>query len=150
MKSRTKCVDGSSRIYEINVAVNLCDAIRSGLRDRSSAWQQHMNHAARILNAKEHVSMASFITDRDNSRSSPVDDPYLFVVSDNLSTGQHYIDTVRLCEQTSTSGMGVIHEISHGKPCWHVSESKTENGFLRFLTPREEDYVLPGISVNRI
>jgi hypothetical protein len=141
MRAREKCVDGSARLYEVNVATNLCDSIRNGLRDNRSPWQRRLDHAAHILNAKQHVSMASFICDRKNSESGTLDDPFLFVVSDNLSTGQHYIDTVRLSEKLPSASIGVVHEISQGQPYLHAKASTRRNNLMRLLKPGKGAYI---------
>jgi hypothetical protein len=117
------CEKDTVKIYELNIVSHLCPAMLHGLHNNQSSWQQYMDNAASILNAKENVSMASFVSESNEDIKKAEYDPYLFIISNNMQTGQHYLDTVQLRKKTRQNNMGIIHKISQGKPCLYVDQT---------------------------
>jgi len=117
------CEKGSIKVYELSIVSHLCPAMLHGLHSNQSNWQHYMDNAANTLNAKENVSMASFVSDSNEDIEKAEYDPYLFIISNNMQTGQHYLDTVQLRKKSRQNNMGIVHKISQGKPCLYVDQA---------------------------
>jgi len=89
-----------------------------------------MDNAANILNSKDNVMMASFVSESSEDIASPEHDPYLFIISNNMQTGQHYLDTIQLHKKSHQSNLGIVHKISQGKPCLYVDQAIQDKGLL--------------------
>ncbi|MGB1036680.1 MAG: hypothetical protein ACPGYQ_05605, partial [Candidatus Puniceispirillales bacterium] len=105
----SNCKKYDVKVYELNIVSHLCPAMLDGLHNNQSNWQQYMDNAASILNTKENVSMASFVSDSNEDIEHSDYDPYLFIISNNMQTGQHYLDTVQLQKKSRLNNMGLVH-----------------------------------------
>ena len=108
------CKKNSVHIYEISMAGHLYSSMLNDLHHSGTIWQQYLDTAARILNTKAHVSMVSFLSDEQGQDNNP--EPYLFIISNNMQTGQHFIDTVQLRNKAQGKDMGIVYKISEGRP----------------------------------
>ena len=122
----TACKNKSVRIYEVSITSNLYQALLNGLHNYQDVWQHYLDTAAKVLNTKNNVSMASFVSD-DNGDSGR-QDPYLFVISSNMQTGQHYMDTVELAKKSQSIDTAIIYKISDGKPRLYIDQAHQDNG----------------------
>ena len=124
------CKKDTVKVYELSVVSHLCPAMLHGLHNNQSNWQQYMDNAASILNSKENVSMASFVSESNEDKEKAEYDPYLFIISNNMQTGQHYLDTVQLRKKPRHNNVGIVHKISQGKPCLYMEQTTQEKEAL--------------------
>jgi len=118
------CKKNSVRIYEVSIASHLYHEMLSGLHDFQAKWQDYMDTAANILNTKDNVSMVSLVSDNNEDGKH---EPYLFVISNNMQTGQHFMDTIQLRQKTSCNDMGIVYKISEGKPRLYIDQPHRDN-----------------------
>jgi hypothetical protein len=120
---QSRCKKDTVMVYELSVVSHLCSAMLHGLHNNQSHWQQYMDSAASILNTKKNVSMASIVSDSNEDIKKAEYDPYLFIISNNMQTGQHYLDTIQLCNGAEKNDMGIVHKISKGKPHLYINQA---------------------------
>lgn len=111
---RPGCKKDAVKIYEISIARHLYQEMMHSLHNTQAMWQSDINTAAKILDMKENVSMVSLVSDSDNNGTH---EPYLLVISNNMQTGQHFIDTIQLRKKPPHKDMGIVYKIREGKPC---------------------------------
>jgi|GEM_PF-4375664 len=128
--TQSGCKKVDVTVYELNIVSHLCQAMLDGLHNNQSNWQQYMDNAANILNSKNNVMMASFVSESSEDISRAEHDPYLFIISNNMQTGQHYLDTVQLHKKSHKSNIGIVHKINQGKPCLYVDQAARDKGLL--------------------
>ena len=127
---QSNCKKDAVKVYELSVVSHLCPAMLHGLHNNQSSWQQYMDNAASILNTKENVSMASFVSESNEDIGKAEYDPYLFIISNDMHNGQHYLDTVQLHKKPRHNNVGIVHKISQGKPCLYVEQTAQEKDVL--------------------
>ena len=121
------CAEEAIRVYEVSVSGHLGEAMLNGLHDGDPAWQRYMDTAVIKLNSRQNVSMASFVSDGSEANQQSAYEAFLLVVSSNLQTGLHYFETVPLLDETGDNNVGVLHKISHGKPCLYIEQPHNNN-----------------------
>jgi hypothetical protein len=122
---QSACRNRSVNTYEVTIASNLYHALLDGLHNDEDAWQHYLDDAAKILNTRNNVSMASFVTDDNGAHNGQA--PHLFMISSDMQTGQHTMDTIQLGHKKPSSDGAIVYKISEGKPRLYIDQPHTDS-----------------------
>lgn len=119
------CKNKTIHVYELTIAGILYQALLDGLHNYEADWQHYLDEATKILIGRDDVIMASLVTDDSGSGDSQA--PYLFVITSDMQTGEHTMDTIHLGRNQQHGDGAIIYTISQGKPRLYIDQAQSDN-----------------------